>query len=45
MEKLEYIHANPVRAKLTDKPEQWKHSSARYYILSKSVGLPLDIPG
>ena len=43
MEKLEYMHGNPVRAELVDSPEQWKFSSARYYILGKSVGLPIEI--
>ena len=44
MEKLEYMHANPVRANLVDRPEQWKFSSIGYYILGKSVGLPIEIP-
>ena len=29
--KIEYIHANPVRAGLIDEPEKWKYSSARNY--------------
>jgi len=30
-EKLEYIHANPVRRGYVDKAEQWRYSSARSY--------------
>jgi len=28
---IEYIHANPVRKELTDTPEDWPWSSARYF--------------
>lgn len=31
--KIEYIHNNPVKAGLVDRPEQWEFSSARNYIL------------
>ena len=31
--KLEYIHNNPVKAGLVGKPEDWKYSSARNYLL------------
>ena len=30
-QKLEYIHNNPVRAELVDKPEEYRYSSARNY--------------
>jgi REP element-mobilizing transposase RayT len=30
-EKLEYIHANPVKRGYVDEPEQWRYSSARNY--------------
>lgn len=30
-EKLEYIHANPVKRGYVDRPEQWRYSSARNY--------------
>lgn len=33
--KIHYIHNNPVRAGLVEKPEDWKFSSARNYIVSK----------
>ena len=29
---VDYIHMNPVKAGLVDKPEKWKYSSARLYI-------------
>ena len=44
-EKINYIHGNPVRAGLVQCPEEWKYSSDRYYILGKSVGLPIELPG
>jgi putative transposase len=39
-QKIEYLHYNPVRAGLAEKPEDWLYSSARNY-----AGLPavLDI--
>jgi REP element-mobilizing transposase RayT len=39
-QKIEYIHHNPVRAGLAEKPEDWLYSSSRNY-----AGLPavLDI--
>lgn len=44
MEKLEYMHNNPVRAKLAQAPEGWQYSSARWYVDGKSVGLPIELP-
>ncbi len=43
-EKLEYMHANPVRAGLADTPEAWAFSSARHYLLGKFVGLHIEFP-
>ncbi len=40
-EKLAYMHRNPVRAGLVDKPEDWPWSSARYYATGRSVGVPV----
>ena len=40
-EKLGYMHANPVRAGLVDHPCDWRWSSARFYELGKSVGVPI----
>jgi putative transposase len=34
-EKLHYIHQNPVKRGLVDKPEQWRWSSARQYLLGE----------
>lgn len=30
-QKLEYIHFNPVKRGYVDRPEDWRHSSARNY--------------
>jgi putative transposase len=38
-EKLDYIHANPVKANLCDLPENYKFSSAAYYIHNESNGI------
>ncbi len=32
-EKLDYMHNNPVKARLVDNPVAWPHSSARWYLL------------
>jgi putative transposase len=40
--KLNYIHYNPVKRGLVDKPEDWKYSSARNYILRDDSIITLD---
>ncbi len=40
-EKLNYMHLNPVKARLCEKSVDWKWSSARYYEEGKSVGVPI----
>jgi putative transposase len=40
-EKLNYMHENPVRAGLVARAIDWPWSSARYYALGRSVGLPI----
>ncbi|HEY5824126.1 MAG TPA: transposase [Cyclobacteriaceae bacterium] len=35
MQKLNYIHDNPVKAGLCEHPEDYKYSSARFYILNE----------
>jgi len=40
-EKLAYMHANPVRAGLANYAENWKFGSASWYLLGKSVGVPI----
>lgn len=39
--KINYIHANPFRRKLVTSPEDWEHSSWRYYELGEEVGLDI----
>jgi putative transposase len=43
-EKLNYMHANPVRAGLVESPAQWPWSSARWYLEGRTVGLPIQWP-
>ncbi|MBE7462209.1 MAG: transposase [Planctomycetes bacterium] len=43
-EKLEYMHYNPVRAGLVREPCAWPRSSARFWGLGKSVGVPVRMP-
>jgi REP element-mobilizing transposase RayT len=42
-QKLEYIHANPVRAGLVSAPEEWTYSSARAYLRGEETFPPIDI--
>ena len=45
-EKLTYMHLNPVRSGLVDRPADWPWSSARWYEDGRSVGVPLSwVPG
>ncbi|WP_145260364.1 REP-associated tyrosine transposase [Calycomorphotria hydatis] len=41
-EKLNYMHENPVRAGLMTRGIEWPLSSARYYVLGKDVGVPIN---
>ena len=41
-EKLDYMRANPVRAGLAARPEEWRFSSARYYYSGSDVGVPIQ---
>ena len=43
-EKLAYMHDNPVRAGLVKLPGRWESSSARWYELGRSVGVPIGLP-
>jgi putative transposase len=43
-EKLDYMHLNPVRAGLTQRAEEWRWSSARWYLCRQSVGVPITWP-
>ncbi|MEO6130901.1 MAG: transposase [Saprospiraceae bacterium] len=43
MQKLNYIHENPVKAGLVDKPEDYRYSSARNYLREKVVILDVQV--
>ena len=43
-EKLDYMHLNPVRAKLVERAVDWPWSSARWYIEGRSVGVDISWP-
>ena len=42
MEKLKYIHRNPVKRKLVDRPEDWKWSSYRHYASADNCGVEIE---
>lgn len=44
-EKLDYIHNNPVKAGLVKDACEWSWSSARYWLMGKTVGVPIGWPG
>lgn len=41
-EKIAYIHNNPVRRGLVERPEDWSYSSAADWILQKPGHVPID---
>jgi putative transposase len=41
-EKLTYLHLNPVRAGFVDRAVAWRWSSARWYELRRTVGVPIE---
>lgn len=41
-EKLNYMHENPVRARLVGRAIDWRWSSARHYIEGRSVGVSIE---
>jgi len=41
-EKLAYIHHNPVKKGFVEKPEDWKYSSARNYLLGDDSLIKID---
>ncbi|MEM7812881.1 MAG: transposase [Planctomycetota bacterium] len=43
-EKLDYMHANPVRAGLVTRPSEYRWSSARWYESGRPVGIPIGWP-
>jgi len=40
-EKLEYMHKNPVSKGLVESAEEWRHGSARWYLLKRPVGVEI----
>ncbi len=42
LEKLNYMHENPVRRGLVERATDWKWSSARWYEWRRSVGVPIE---
>jgi len=42
LEKLQYLHENPVRKGYVDRPEQWRYSSARNYILDDDSVIAIE---
>ena len=42
VQKLEYIHWNPVKKGFVERPEYWKYSSARNYLLDDHSLITLD---
>jgi len=43
-QKIDYIHANPVRRGLVDIPADWPHSSFSWYECGEAVALPVTAP-
>ncbi len=41
-EKIAYIHENPVKKGFVEKPEHWKYSSARNYLLNDDSLISID---
>ena len=41
-QKIEYMHTNPVKAGLSGCAEDWRFSSAGWYLCRKPVGVPID---
>ena len=44
IQKAEYLHENPVRRGFVTKPENWKYSSAGYYITGEKGVIGIDDP-
>jgi putative transposase len=42
VEKLRYIHRNPVKRGLVKRPEDWKWSSFRHYATGESCGVEIE---
>jgi putative transposase len=44
IEKLKYIHRNPVKRRLVEKPEDWPWSSYRHYALDETGTVSIESP-
>lgn len=42
LQKIEYVHNNPVRKGLVDTPQHWRYSSARNYALGNDSVMEID---
>ena len=42
VEKLRYMHRNPVKCGLVESPEQWRWSSYRFYLLGESGAVRIN---
>ena len=42
LEKLDYMHNNPVKRRLVSSPDQWPWSSSRFYHLNDTSVLSVD---
>jgi len=42
MEKLDYMHRNPVQRGLVTRPEDWRWSSARHYATGEECGVEIE---
>jgi REP element-mobilizing transposase RayT len=42
-QKLSYMHNNPVRAGFVELPEQWVHSSARFWLFGEKGQVPISL--
>ena len=45
LEKLDYVHRNPITRGLADRPEQWRWSSYRFYELGNRSLIAMDWDG
>ncbi|MFL6307435.1 MAG: hypothetical protein ACJ72H_28210 [Candidatus Sulfotelmatobacter sp.] len=43
MEKLRYMHRNPLKRGLVDSPEQWRWSSYRLYLLGETGAVQVNV--
>lgn len=41
LENFDYMHNNPVKAGLVERAVDWRWSSARWYVLQRTVGVPI----